>query len=259
MSTEPWRLFAFQIAEKLLPTSARQYRRPVTEWDLFTNEMRELCLGDQSEASIQVTWPVLTNQRPGQWQWSRRPRDISSELRRRDILFSVTGDKWDEMVTWPCVTSVWHVTRAWHHGDRRHHGRVLCSCWVASDIQSSIRGRYLWKLNSKSKDTPRTLFVWLYEATNNWNARHKLSQIEKSRNSGPYFQADRPSLVRFYGQFSMKMELPQVISPFSPSLPTRILASHLLPPLLNVCWVLSNVVRLAEVCQPIYQPCPNNI
>ena len=206
MSTEPWRLFAFQIAEKLLPTSARQYIGDPSLSEIWRPMRCENC-----------AW--VTNHKLGQWQWSRRPRDISSELRRRDIRFSVTGDKWDEMVTWPCVTSAWHVTRAWHHGDRRHHGRVLCSCWVASDIQSSIRGRYLWKLNLEkvSKDTPRTLFVWLYEATNNWNARHKLGQIEKSRNSGPYFQADRPSLVRFYGQFSMKMELPQVISPFSPS------------------------------------------
>ena len=166
--------------------------------------MRELCLGDQSQARTVTVKLVIS---PLNWEGGIF------------IRFSVTGDKWDEMVTWPCVTSAWHVTRAWHHGDRRHHGRVLCSCWVASDIQSSIRGRYLWKLNLEkvSKDTPRTLFVWLYEATNNWNARHKLGQIEKSRNSGPYFQADRPSLVRFYGQFSMKMELPQVISPFSPS------------------------------------------
>lgn len=69
-----------------------------------------------------------------------------SELRnwgaRRDIRYSqwrgTNGLRWSRDL---CVTSSWHVTRAWQHGDRRHHGGVLCSCRMASDIQSSIRGR----------------------------------------------------------------------------------------------------------------------
>ena len=56
------------------------------------------------------------------------------------------------------VTSSWHVTRAWHHGDWRHHGRVLCSCWVASDIQSSIRGRYLNKTQTIQYCSSPSLF-----------------------------------------------------------------------------------------------------
>ena len=142
----------------------------------------------------------MTNQKPG--QWPHNCCDISAELRNKGGIFD---SQWRE-TNWKrwsrdlCVTSAWHVTRAWHHGDWRHHGRVLCSCWVASDIQSSIRGNNktqtilllsLFGSHTNSKDTLRTLFVRFYEATNNWNVRHKLVQIEKSRNSDPYFKADK--------------------------------------------------------------------
>ena len=135
---------------------------------------------------------LVTNQRPGQWQWLS-PSDISRNWGARDIRYysqwrGTNGLRWSRDL---CVTSSWHVTRAWQHGDRRHHGRVLCSCWMASDIQSSIRGKTIKTKLKQYKDTLRTLFVRFYEATNNWNARHKLVQIEKSRNCGPYFRSDK--------------------------------------------------------------------
>ena len=161
-------------------------RPPVNIGDLSlrispaANEMREPCLGDQSEARIvtQSQWYLASELR----NWGARDIRYYSQWR------GTNGLRWSRDL---CVTSSWHVTSAWQHGDWGHHGGVLCSCWVASDIQSSIRGKTIKTKLKLYKDTCWALFVWFYEATNNWNARHKLVQIEKSRNSGPYFEADK--------------------------------------------------------------------
>ena len=124
------KLFAFQITEKLTTNN-----RPPGNIGVLS--LISCVLISQWDASTGLWWPI----RGPDSEVREADSDAVIEL-RRDIWFSVL-DNCDEMVTWPCVTSVtssWHATRAWHHGDWRHHGRVLCSCWVATDIQSSIRG-----------------------------------------------------------------------------------------------------------------------
>ena len=178
----------------------------------------------------------VTNQKPGQWQWGL-PCDISAELGTWGGIFD---SQWRE-TNWKrwsrdlCVTSSWHPRDTWHVRDIMETEDIteefsaLVEWLQTFNLQSEVSRKTTQTIqhcsspslfggsHTNSKDTHRTLFVWFYEATNNWNVRHKLVQIEKSRNSDPYFRLTRPRLVRFYGQFSMKMELPQAIRLLGPS------------------------------------------
>ena len=139
----------------------------------------------------------VTNQKPGQWQWHHKC-DISAELRTWGGIFDSQwrGTNWKRWSRDLCVTSAWHPRDTWRVRDIMETEDIteefsaLVEWLQTFNLQSEVDICENWTLK-KYLNTPRTLFVWLYEATNNWNVRHKLVQIEKSRNSDPYFKADK--------------------------------------------------------------------